>query len=316
MTANQKIITIKLSDRYAQIGWMVNLSTEVKATVPLYVGIGSTEVFFLDAKAFGEFDNPLILMQSEEKITEYLKTRKIYPKPVTQELMTFIDAQTLWATVMVQLVNIALRKIKGENYEPIGFVICFPDMIDASLRQLIINSVDNCKNYFNKDQNKPLLFKAVPNSFGCCARILFDEYRGMVTKVVDSVPEIYQPKLIGIIDYGFHSTELYIILTRDKSAVVVGKGKIDIGMNEVYQLIVKRIDFLDPNQEMKPFELWDRQQKNMLKEMKNAFVGFCEGNVTSNYFQNSKDDKIRVERHELEEILFDINTQIPCVNRL
>ena len=350
MNSDNRIIVIKLSDRYAQFGWMTNLSVDIQGSVPLYLGFGQNEIFLLNEKAFTEIENSIPLMKSENQLNDLLNERIIYPRPCSHEKLTSLTARSLWCVVMIQLISISLSKLENMKYNPIGFVVSYPDNIDASLKQMIINAVHHCDNILNQNmdelrkdkqtiieeefkdfyvynqfvetmkkyKNKQLRgmkqfeFKVVPNSRGISERIVYEEFRGMITKTISTNSDVYKTQLVGVVDYGFNSTEFYLILVRDKTAVVVGKRKIDIGMNIVYQRLLKIIEGRENDDSfiVKPFEQWERSYKQNWKENKSAFVGFSVANLSETYFITSSSDKKRIERERISKMIHNENAEI------
>ena len=228
------------------------------------------------------------------------------------------NAQELWCIIMNTIVEMTKEKAEKSRVNPKGIIISIPDMLEPSLKRMIINAIEYT------EKNNEMMIKTITNSFSSSAILLFDEIRGIHSQFED----IEKMNLFGVIDYGFYWTEISLILVRDKTTIVVGKGRTNIGFRNVLKILIEMMnetkkkndeDFeetkyfttiISNENDQELFDDWTKMTKISCTSLSSGFVNYCNENVTKNDFITESGDTVTLERGKVAKKLKEINEHI------
>lgn len=335
--SEEVIVVIKLSDRYAQIGWMEAKSPDLKKTLPLYIQFkNDSGIYFLEENAFTDTKGlsfPLMYDTGgycENELYGYLYDMKDSDdKPDGHHLFSFLTSDTLWCAAMIHIVDHSFKLLGNNRHTSTNFLIMYPDNISPTSRGEIFNAVYYCRDLLNRKiinfeeeeekfkdfelykrfkgyaKNNNFKFKIVPNSRGACETIINVDFINSTRKIIETNPDIYKTRLIGIFDYGLNFSEFYLILVRDKTAIVVNKKRVNTGLNRVYQRLLKIIEDReeDENFVVPPFERLKLCYRTQWKANIENFVSLNTENCLGIYFVNSSSNPNYIEFEKIKDTI-------------
>lgn len=331
---DEVIVVIKFSDRIVQIGWMKEKSSNLKATLPLYIEFSDDSgISFLEENAFKEAKGlsfPL-MFDAGRMLSDYLWDIRSddYKQPAGHQLFSFLTPDLVWCAAMIHIIDRCFQLLQSHECTSTNFLITYPDNISSESRDEIFNAVYYCRDLLNREivnfkeekekfkdfelykrfkgyaKNNKFKFKIVPNSRGACETITYLDFRGFQRKIISAVSEMYKTQLVGIFDYGFNFSEFYLILVRDKTAIVVGKKRVNTGLSKVYQRLLKIIEGRedDKNLVFPPFEKLDTFYKGKYNDNITSFRNLNTSGVHSQNFKSSLEKDIPIEKEEIKDTI-------------
>ena len=285
------VCAIRFSDHHIQwISYSLEHNNEVKGEIPLSMSLEYNKIyFFSEAEQKGE--ETICLMQSENELNECLNNYRncTYPR----YSYTIPDAQELWCIIMEMIIKSITDKMGESSFYPSGFVLSLPDGLDQSLKQLISKAAQYME---EKDmKTNPRRYKIIPNSIACASSYI----KGIALDIGRTVETINEEECICIVDYGYYSTECYVILGCKQEAIVLNKGKINIGLTHVFE---KMRSFLW-HEGIIPYKKWTRYARDCFVEMRNTFTSFCTRNVENLNFKTRDKEDVNVSKEDMEKLL-------------